>query len=86
MLCEFKFKEEITSTMFNASVDPKTNETILEPYEITESVYSTPSILQYVISFWVFTFLCEEIRQVQIFFSYCGDTAEYFMRILREVT
>ncbi len=64
MLCEFKFKEEVTSTLYNTSVDPVTNKTILDPYEVTETVYSKPSIIQYLISFWVFTFLCEEIRQV----------------------
>ena len=64
ILCDFKFKEWVTSIDTNLSFNKSTNQTIVNSYEVTELVVSEPTILQYVISFWVFTFFCEEIRQV----------------------
>ena len=62
MLCQFNFREEITIEHKHYSVDSN-NKTIEHVTQSNEIVPTMPTILQYLISFWVFTFYCEELRQ-----------------------
>jgi hypothetical protein len=76
MLCEFNYNTEVLVPPDLSNITNSTN--ISELYETTniikndivedeESIVivtAKPSFLQYLIIFWVFTFLCEEIRQV----------------------
>jgi hypothetical protein len=54
MLCEFKFEKIGTNTL-----DNQTNETT---FEISEP--ADISWIEYLLIFWVFTFICELILQV----------------------
>ena len=66
MLCGFHFKEEASlfrQEYLNRSKD--TNETVdFVLIEFKEVMTAKPSLLQIILSFWVFTFFCEEFRQV----------------------
>ena len=64
MLCGFHFKEEDSfNKLTNSSED--TNQTVDVVNEFKKVVTAKPSLLQIILSVWVFTFFCEEIRQVK---------------------
>jgi hypothetical protein len=63
MLCDFNFQDEIILYRYNNSFvnsSYSNNELI----EYKQFIKSEISFLQKFLSFWVLTFLCEEIRQV----------------------
>ena len=63
MLCDFYFQDEKISypDNNNSFINSTNSSELIEYKEIIKSEIST---LQIFLSFWVFTFLCEETRQV----------------------
>ena len=69
MLFDFKFKTIETIIEYNLTNSSYfVNETTInEDHNETNHVLLTkPSFIQYLLTFWVFTFICEEIRQVRV--------------------
>ena len=65
MLFDFRFETEVTVNNGNfTNANYSGNGTIMENDLETKLLISKPSFLQILLSFWVFTFFCEEIRQV----------------------
>ena len=67
MLFDFKFENKETIIEFNlTNVSSFNNETTInkDQFETTQIVISKPTFIQYLLTFWIFTFICEEVRQV----------------------
>ena len=67
MLFDFKFENKETIIEFNlTNVSSFNNETKInkDQFETTQIVISKPTFIQYLLTFWIFTFICEEVRQV----------------------
>jgi hypothetical protein len=70
ILCQFHYKEEISvfrPNFSNSSLNGTNNSIDVMLIEFKEIVKAKPTWLQYLLSFWIFTFFCEEIRQVYIY-------------------
>lgn len=72
ILCDFDFttKKLIIETLVNKTVDENNATNVTEIITVIEKYVDAaiaPSILQYVLSFWIFTLFCEELRQVGLF-------------------
>lgn len=59
MLCDFDYHDQ--NILDSSLLSYRTNTTSLE------TKLKSPTLLQYVLTVWVFTIFCDEVRQVVIF-------------------
>ena len=67
MLCDFDFQMKKTITiplnLTNTTNETQLQDSMINTYEI--DVAKPPSILHFILMFWVFTLFCDELRQVK---------------------
>ena len=80
MLCDLSYYDTENEKTFlgNSTFDENTNVTYFE-----KNIVKNPSSLEYLLIFWIFSFICEEFSQVNVYVSICfklqNDLKNYFI-------
>ena len=88
MLCDLSYYDTENEKTFlgNSTFDENTNVTFIRIQNETyfeKNIVKNPSSLEYLLIFWVFSFICEEFSQVNVYLSICfklqNDLKNYFI-------